>query len=868
MLYNSSTLREILFQLRAPTSIAPLTSMCLDVIMSHYDGDAAVQQEVAATSVHEAENAGSVAAVGLLSYLCNDCHFALPVKEALIAKLLKHMSGGHRELEAAMAIAAGVHSSPPKASGTKGWVLTRQLYDTLTGAAGVHRLNCSHCDFPAVEEALYQHLALQQRLDTVGGNKISPKNCSGAAASSVVADAAHLLSSAWEAMDTGPVAELASAGGLEGEIVHSAPGAVVELDFSDSSWASSSSGSSSIPFNFFVSLIEMCNRAAVERHLSGISAASEDCDRGDGFGGLRGEEGCSQWRRDATMTAANSSTAIPNVPRPVCVTTLLHVNLSHCHELTDDLLADTLCRFAAGLLWLDISHCSSLTGGEDRSDSAERDSIRRANLSLAADNGVSGSTFDGALGGGGALGAITADSCVFRCRIRHLELSRTQVSSAGINSLNRRVADAAHSRLSLPRLQHLGLGEVSGLESSFALDLAPPLTGHVGECSSCSCDNDAGLTSLDFSTMRSLEDEDAASMLSFAVVKNLNSLKLTDAGISDTTLRGMFGLVGAGTGNSEVSTKESAADLWGHSELRRAPEEQCASVQPLPLRTLDLSWCEELTTAGINAVLWRVAGHASPRVSPDAANLPPKQSDAGEQEQEQSQLTETSCLASLVQQMLQQPISQSNIGERCGSQGLSSVCLRSTQADSSTVRLLAATASAGLEELVLSRCCSIESGDIDAPSVRLLGERCVHLRHLDISWSMADDAAVIAVLRSCPAIEILCLQGCKHLTAGLVEALVAVNDKPAAAPLQPPDAASAGTVAEQPPPPPTGTRDEVTGTPSLLFPCTELTVLDFSWVNMLSKEGALCVSRARKAVHVVDYYAEVYVDGALVAEYL
>lgn len=112
----------------------------------------------------------------------------------------------------------------------------------------------------------------------------------------------------------------------------------------------------------------------------------------------------------------------------------------------------------------------------------------------------------------------------------------------------------------------------------------------------------------------------------------------------------------------------------------------------------------------------------------------------------------------------------------------------------------------GLEEIDLCR-----GGPVTDASATALGARCPSLRSVDVGWSDVGDEGACALLRGCPALRCLSLEGCKGVTAAIADAVVAA---------------------------PT------------------LRLLDCSWVNNFSSKVASSLRTLRPNLQVLDYYTE------------
>lgn len=112
----------------------------------------------------------------------------------------------------------------------------------------------------------------------------------------------------------------------------------------------------------------------------------------------------------------------------------------------------------------------------------------------------------------------------------------------------------------------------------------------------------------------------------------------------------------------------------------------------------------------------------------------------------------------------------------------------------------------GLEEIDVCR-----GGPITDAAATALGTRCASLRVADVGWSDVGDEGACALLRGCPSLRYLSLEGCKGVTAAIAEAVVAA---------------------------PT------------------LRVLDCSWVNNFSSKVASSLRTLRPDLQVLDYYTE------------
>ena len=173
---------------------------------------------------------------------------------------------------------------------------------------------------------------------------------------------------------------------------------------------------------------------------------------------------------------------------------------------------------------------------------------------------------------------------------------------------------------------------------------------------------------------------------------------------------------------------------------------------------------------------------------------------------------------------------------------LASIALRNTTANSSSVHTVAMYCYRMLTKLDISSC-----SDVNNTCMLHLAETCVSLRFLDISWSFIEDSGLEKLLRRCSDIEILLLQGCKHLTSP-TELELEVD-------LQ-------------------ACKTEMTNTTNCCvlniakYPCDALAFLDFSWTNMMSKVYAVAISNLRPKVTVIDYYMQAFKNGHMTHEYL
>lgn len=187
------------------------------------------------------------------------------------------------------------------------------------------------------------------------------------------------------------------------------------------------------------------------------------------------------------------------------------------------------------------------------------------------------------------------------------------------------------------------------------------------------------------------------------------------------------------------------------------PDDDALSVHALSLRVVDLEWCGELSANSIEMLLTR--------------NEP---------------------------EVLQQ------------------LSLRAVSCVESSLLMRVMPFCRSLVKLNLARC-----DDVDDRGAEAIAASCQRLRFLDISWSSVTDAGLLCCLRSCSVLEVLSLQGCKHLTYITFAALMSVRHR---------DDAVAERYYE------IGNR---------------LHFLDFSWVNMFSTTMAAQLSRCRPMTHVV-----------------
>lgn len=157
--------------------------------------------------------------------------------------------------------------------------------------------------------------------------------------------------------------------------------------------------------------------------------------------------------------------------------------------------------------------------------------------------------------------------------------------------------------------------------------------------------------------------------------------------------------------------------------------------------------------------------------------------------------------------------------------------LRGTDCNAQTIFSIALNCRR-LQELHIARC-----HEIDDTAIVQVARCCHHIRFLDISWSLVTDGAVSDVIRYCEKLEILYLQGCKHLTANIINVLLLETKE-------------------------SDNRHHLESIAS------NLRLIDLSWVNMFSKELAVSLSTHRSEMYVVDYYNDLYLHGEIIAEFV
>jgi hypothetical protein len=164
---------------------------------------------------------------------------------------------------------------------------------------------------------------------------------------------------------------------------------------------------------------------------------------------------------------------------------------------------------------------------------------------------------------------------------------------------------------------------------------------------------------------------------------------------------------------------------------------------------------------------------------------------------------------------------------------------RNTCLNSSCVRMLAEN-NGNLMELHLARC-----ADLENTAAFAVAANCPQLRLLDVSWAFISDDGIISILVECKYLQVLLVQGCKHLTIDLVNWLLSSHPKNSSQTITTEEAVTPPRVSEG-----------------------SLTCIDFGWVNMFNKQMAVALSKSKQGLYVVDYYNEVYVDGVVIADFL